>query len=57
MILNCIIINAIVSYGISIVFAALFLFSEWLGRNKKIKESDVYTFIHNLLKTSAKREK
>ena len=57
MILNCIIINAIASYGISIVFAALFLFSEWLGRNKKIKESDVYTFIHNLLKTSAKREK
>ena len=57
MILNCIIINAIASYGISIVFAGLFLFSEWLGRNKKIKESDVYTFIHNILKTSTKREK
>lgn len=55
MITSCILINAVASYGVSIFFILLFLFSEWLGKNPKIKENDVYSFIHNLLKQSQKR--
>lgn len=42
---SCILLNN----GIAVIFALLFVLSEYIGRNPKIKENTVYQLVHHFL--------
>lgn len=50
---SCLLLNS----GLTILFAVLFAFSEYLGTNPKIKENSVYQFIHHFLIAVTKNNK
>jgi hypothetical protein len=50
---SCILLNN----GIAIIFALLFVLSEYIGRNPKIKENTVYQFVHHFLQKLAENNK
>jgi hypothetical protein len=50
---SCILLNS----GLTVLFAILYVLSEWIGRNPNIKENTVYQFVHHFLTTLTKNNK